>query len=564
MSKSLFLSHNSKDKPFAQRLAADLRARAIKVWIDEAEMKVGDSLIGRIETAIDDVDYLAVILSEHSVKSEWVLKEVRMAMHREIAGKRVVVIPLLYRDCILPGFLRDKLYADFRREIDYVRGVNEIVKRVKYDQATDPEVSDALQMLEDVPLTRMWRTALNTNRLSSRLNTHLQEILSQMSAEEGTWQPEIAASYLLFLSELVQNGPLNKEAWNFLSSIVENNRINVWLRHTTLERILPAGRRLIEERVVELPNLYPAHQRAVESEVVAASIQSFLNTAASHLEAAASLMVLSQLWELGDRTLREHLHNAFESYLQDQGEITSHVLDSLRERLDGSQSDIDQALLNIRESWLHSGNIDSASIGKKRAYILLRKLISEKRANTDYSELINIFRQASKLEEDGDFSLYVLVMDVFNPETVKVIRQLQGDEFTYGFFTSLTVDPYIEVTISVMALTDLIAEYGTEGLFLDERLPRSLFAKKRRGQFRTSVVDALCEAESEEAHDYLNTHLLLAIHSVLEEDEIRLFMKKVGEYSKNSRRLAILEEFFLDGMSIEDLKIKLEAFEREQ
>ena len=45
---SIFLSHNSKDKPFVRKLADDLRKKGHYVWVDEAEIKVGDSLIGKL------------------------------------------------------------------------------------------------------------------------------------------------------------------------------------------------------------------------------------------------------------------------------------------------------------------------------------------------------------------------------------------------------------------------------------------------------------------------------------------------------------------------------------
>jgi len=39
---SVFLSHSHKDKPFARKLAVDLRHAGHIVWIDEAEILVGD------------------------------------------------------------------------------------------------------------------------------------------------------------------------------------------------------------------------------------------------------------------------------------------------------------------------------------------------------------------------------------------------------------------------------------------------------------------------------------------------------------------------------------------
>lgn len=69
---SVFLSHSHQDKPFARRLTADLRHAGHIVWIDEAEILVGDSLIEKIRDGIGSVDYVAAILSRSSIDSEWV------------------------------------------------------------------------------------------------------------------------------------------------------------------------------------------------------------------------------------------------------------------------------------------------------------------------------------------------------------------------------------------------------------------------------------------------------------------------------------------------------------
>jgi hypothetical protein len=112
MSK-VFLSHSSTDKTFVRKLAADLRASRHTVWIDEAEINVGDSLIGKIRDGIDSVDYVAAVLSKTSIQSEWVKKELEIASNREIKEKRVIVLPILVDKVDLPGFLEGKLYADF-------------------------------------------------------------------------------------------------------------------------------------------------------------------------------------------------------------------------------------------------------------------------------------------------------------------------------------------------------------------------------------------------------------------------------------------------------------------
>ncbi|EGB97439.1 MULTISPECIES: toll/interleukin-1 receptor domain-containing protein [Pseudomonas] len=112
MSK-VFLSHNHADKPFTRRLAGDLRKAGHTVWIDEAEINIGDSLIDKIRAGLDDVDYVAAVLSEKSIDSPWVQRELEIASNREIEERRVVVLPLMVQLVALPGFLKGKFYADF-------------------------------------------------------------------------------------------------------------------------------------------------------------------------------------------------------------------------------------------------------------------------------------------------------------------------------------------------------------------------------------------------------------------------------------------------------------------
>lgn len=116
---SIFLSHNSKDKPWVRELAKRLTADGVVVWLDEAELNIGDSLIERISEGIENMEYVAAVLSNNSISSSWVQKELSLAMSKEIAGRKVTVLPLLIEKCQLPGSLRDKLYADFTEQGNY-------------------------------------------------------------------------------------------------------------------------------------------------------------------------------------------------------------------------------------------------------------------------------------------------------------------------------------------------------------------------------------------------------------------------------------------------------------
>jgi hypothetical protein len=126
----IFLSHSHHDKPFVRRLAQDLVNSGARVWLDEAEMLLGDSLIEKIREGIDAMDYVGAVISRHSVASVWVQRELDVAMNQEIQGRRVKVLPLLLDDCALPGFLLGKLFADFRDPEHYGDALNQVRRRL--------------------------------------------------------------------------------------------------------------------------------------------------------------------------------------------------------------------------------------------------------------------------------------------------------------------------------------------------------------------------------------------------------------------------------------------------
>lgn len=136
---SVFISHSSADKTAVRHIAGELALLGITVWIDEAEIDVGESLIAKISGAIEHTDFVAAIISHNSVSSGWVLKELNLAMTKEIEGRRVVVLPVLIDDCVIPFFLRDKLYADLRT--NFSEGIARLAKAVNRhsDQPPLPE-----------------------------------------------------------------------------------------------------------------------------------------------------------------------------------------------------------------------------------------------------------------------------------------------------------------------------------------------------------------------------------------------------------------------------------------
>jgi hypothetical protein len=131
MKPHVFISHTSADIVWCRTLAFDLQARGFRVWFDEWELNVGDSINDKIAKAINETGYLIVVLSRTSVTSKWVGKEINAALVRQLEEDRVIVLPILIEDCEIPIFLRDLIYADCRT--DYPSGLHHTLKRLQYD-----------------------------------------------------------------------------------------------------------------------------------------------------------------------------------------------------------------------------------------------------------------------------------------------------------------------------------------------------------------------------------------------------------------------------------------------
>jgi hypothetical protein len=110
----LFICHASEDKPFVESLCAYLDERNVPVWYDRREIKVGQSIVQRINEGLDSASHLVIVLSQKSVEKPWVLKECGSALMRQLQDASIIVVPIMVDDCSPPSLLADIKYADCR------------------------------------------------------------------------------------------------------------------------------------------------------------------------------------------------------------------------------------------------------------------------------------------------------------------------------------------------------------------------------------------------------------------------------------------------------------------
>lgn len=112
LAATVFASYSHADREVARRVAARLTELGHRVWIDEGELRLGDSLVDAVAGAIAQVDFLVAFVSPASAASEWCQKEISLAMTGEIGREGITVIPVRLDRVQMPVTLADKLYLD--------------------------------------------------------------------------------------------------------------------------------------------------------------------------------------------------------------------------------------------------------------------------------------------------------------------------------------------------------------------------------------------------------------------------------------------------------------------
>jgi hypothetical protein len=91
---SCFISYSTKDEAFAQRLHNDMQGKGVRCWFAPEDIKGGEKLYDQIDQAIRLHDKLLLVLSEHSIHSEWVETEIRRARKAELRDGRRKLFPI--------------------------------------------------------------------------------------------------------------------------------------------------------------------------------------------------------------------------------------------------------------------------------------------------------------------------------------------------------------------------------------------------------------------------------------------------------------------------------------
>lgn len=129
--RSVFLSHCSDDKDmYVRPFARALEARGITYWLDEAELRWGDSLTQGVNRGLAISEYVVCFISDAFIERGWPAAELGAALSDQLSGGGKTVLPILiadseivFKECPL---LRDLLARSWEDGIEAL--VEELVR----------------------------------------------------------------------------------------------------------------------------------------------------------------------------------------------------------------------------------------------------------------------------------------------------------------------------------------------------------------------------------------------------------------------------------------------------
>ena len=126
---TIFISHRLADSIEAERLAHALRNAGRQVWLDIWEIRLGDSIIERMNKGLEESCYLLLCYSSEGTLASWINREWMSALAQQLNGHNIRLIPVKLTGGEPPSILSDIKYADLTK--DWKSGVLEILRATK-------------------------------------------------------------------------------------------------------------------------------------------------------------------------------------------------------------------------------------------------------------------------------------------------------------------------------------------------------------------------------------------------------------------------------------------------
>ncbi|MGB7056318.1 MAG: TIR domain-containing protein [Geitlerinemataceae cyanobacterium] len=269
----VFLAHNSQDKPQVRAIAAKLKRRGLKVWLDEEQIPPGRPFQDVIQQALQNVRCAAIFISPKGL-GKWQVLESRSLLTRFVDAD-IPVIPIL-----LPGvegipedllFLKELNYVKFESGIDDIEALDKLESGIRqktvrsqpknyrhfdiflcYNDEDSNEVKQIAEQLKErqikpwliweVPAGSSWQSLL-TEQIDK-----INSVAVFIGNNGGPWQKEEIESFIQeFIEQKCPVIPV------ILPNVLQESQLPIYLRR----RMKVDFRQLDPEPITQLVNGIP-------------------------------------------------------------------------------------------------------------------------------------------------------------------------------------------------------------------------------------------------------------------------------------------------------------------
>jgi small GTP-binding protein len=112
----VFLSYSAKDKAVVHPIAERLKADGLRVWLDDWEIRAGDSIPSKIEEGLEHSRVLVLCMSANAFGSDWAQLEAGTFRFRDPLNKERRLIPLRLDDAPIKDSLAQFLFINWLSE----------------------------------------------------------------------------------------------------------------------------------------------------------------------------------------------------------------------------------------------------------------------------------------------------------------------------------------------------------------------------------------------------------------------------------------------------------------
>jgi hypothetical protein len=123
------ITYSGDDAAVATSLASDLRGLGYTVWIEREESLIGRNILDEAYSSIRAADFLIVLITNNSVRSQWIRDDLTDMRLRELDNLRVVIVPVKCDvDVAIPEMLALKRVVDMSESRE--RGIEALARAI--------------------------------------------------------------------------------------------------------------------------------------------------------------------------------------------------------------------------------------------------------------------------------------------------------------------------------------------------------------------------------------------------------------------------------------------------